>query len=952
MTPRSRGLAIRVLGPLEVTAGGAPLVVDTRKALAILVLVAVERRPFARDELAALLWPESDDESARGALRRTLSVLRSALADRWLRVDRSTVALDPDGTWVDLAVVEDAAGQSDAGTLETAAGLARGPFLAGFSLRDSPEFDDWRATRAVAADRAIAAVLDGLSAASETAGDLAGAIAATTRRVDLEPLDEPSHRRLMALLAQAGDRASAIRQYRACVAVLERELGVAPLAETTELYEAIRDARDEAPRTPPSVVTQAAPAPGPAPRPGTLPLVGRDAELAAILGAWRAPGGDGRLVLVHGEAGIGKSRLADAAGESVAAGGGRVLLSRAYAAEAGIAYGPVVGLLRAALDLPDAAARLARLPTAVVGEIGRLVVLPSSLDAARAGGERRDPADPAARIRLLDAIATTLAALAGGPVRGLVVAEDVHWADDASREALAWLARRLDGRGIVLLLTWRPEDLDDAGAAFATGVERVPGATVLELGRLDRAGVAGLVAAASTAGFASPAVDDLLEASEGLPLFVVEALLAGDGAEPRLATAARSVKALLRERLASVGETAAQVLAAAAVIGRSFDLALVRGTSGRSDDEAVGAVEELVRRGIVRELDPAGTSYDFAHASFRDAAYEATSLARRRLLHGRAADLLRAEPARRDDPARLAQVAGHERAAGRDADAARSFREAGSRARSLSALREAAAFLETALALGHPDVAGIQVELGEIRTAQGDYAGAIAALEAAASVAGDRDLPGIELRLGRVHARRGDDATAASHLDAAIEALDHGGAADATLARALVERALVAVGQGRLELAESSARRGRELADALGDASIAGAADRMVGLAARERGDVDAARAALRQSLALAETDPDPGAAVAARNALALVEASAGDSATAIGLLEAAIEVCRRTGEIHLEAAVENNLADLLHAAGRESASMDHLKRAVALFADVGGRPGELEPEIWKLATW
>ena len=111
MARRNEGLAIRVLGPLEVTVGRSPLVVDTRKALAILALLAVERRPFARDELAALLWPESDDESARGALRRTLSVLRAALDDRWVRVGRSTVALDTDGTWVDLALVEEASGR-------------------------------------------------------------------------------------------------------------------------------------------------------------------------------------------------------------------------------------------------------------------------------------------------------------------------------------------------------------------------------------------------------------------------------------------------------------------------------------------------------------------------------------------------------------------------------------------------------------------------------------------------------------------------------------------------------------------------------------------------------------------------------------------------------------------------------------------------------------------------
>ena len=104
--------------------------------------------------------------------------------------------------------------------------------------------------------------------------------------------------------------------------------------------------------------------------------------------------------------------------------------------------------------------------------------------------------------------------------------------------------------------------------------------------------------------------------------------------------------------------------------------------------------------------------------------------------------------------------------------------------------------------------------------------------------------------------------------------------------------------------------------------------------------------------LAATTDGDDPGPAIAARNALALVEAERGDRAAAIRLLEEALAECRRTGEPHLEAAVENNLADQLHAAGRSEEAMTHLKRAVALFAEVGGRPGELEPEIWKLVSW
>ena len=147
-------LIIRLLGPLEIAVDGRPVVVDTRKALAIVALVAAEGRPFARDELAAMFWPEADDEAARGALRRTLSALRTAIAGAGVVIGRSQVALDPTTATVDLIELERLADSDRAADLEAAAALARGPFLAGFALRDSPAFDDWQATRAVRVERA------------------------------------------------------------------------------------------------------------------------------------------------------------------------------------------------------------------------------------------------------------------------------------------------------------------------------------------------------------------------------------------------------------------------------------------------------------------------------------------------------------------------------------------------------------------------------------------------------------------------------------------------------------------------------------------------------------------------------------------------------------------------------------------------------------------------------
>lgn len=940
-------LEIRVLGPLEVVVDGEPLRVDTRKAPAILALLAVEGRPYARDELAALFWPESDDESARGALRRTLSVLRAALGERWLRVDRATVALDGStDVRVDLVALDAAAATGGRDGLARAAALARGPFLAGFSLRDSADFDDWRATRAVSVERRVVDVLERLASAAEADGDIQTAIDAANRLVDLDPLDEPARRRLMGLLARAGDRAGAIRLYRATVATLERELGVAPLAETTELYEAIRDERVGAGRAEATPVE----APASTTNGGTssaarLPMVGRDEALAALLGARHAASPDGRVAVVRGEAGIGKSRLLEALSDGTRDTGGTALVARAFPAEATIAWAPVADLLRVGFALPDASSRLAAVSPIALAEVVRLAPLPSGVPAAAAADQAPD--SPGAKTRLLNAVASTLVALTAGRTPGVIAVEDLQWADEASREALLFVARRLAGRAVLLVLSWRTEDLDAAGLSFASAVESMPGSIVVELGRLGADDVRELAAVASGPGL--PAWDPALLAaeSEGLPLYVVEALAAGPSPDDE---PPRGVRALLRERLASVGETAGQVLAAAAVIGRSFDLDTVRAASGRSEDEAVDALEELVRRAIVREVGTAGHPvYDFGHARLRDAAYDEIGLARRRLLHRRVADVLRAAPGRHD-AARLAQLAGHEQAAGRDAAAAEAYREAGRAARSVFAHREALGHLVAALALGHPDVVGVQVEIGEVRTALGDYAGAVAALEAAAAAADDEALAGIELRLGRVHARRGDVGRAASHLDAALDDT----VASAERITVLIERAAVALRAGDLDVAARIADEARAETAALEDRRRPSAAvARLLGLVALARGDLATAAAELGESVVLAdELSDDPGPAIAARNGLALVLGQAGRPADAIPLLEEALAAARRAGEPHLEAAVENNLADQLHAAGRTDESMAHLKRAVALFAEVGGSPGALEPGIWRLVSW
>ena len=155
-------LTIHLLGAPGIARDGAPVAVDTRKATALLAYLAVTGRSHAREALAALLWPEYDDEHARAALRRTLSTLRTALGAPHLVIDRDTVSLIPGaGLWVDVTEFRARLaacrthGHAAADVchaclapLAEAAALYRDDFLAGFTLRDSAEFDDWQFAQA------------------------------------------------------------------------------------------------------------------------------------------------------------------------------------------------------------------------------------------------------------------------------------------------------------------------------------------------------------------------------------------------------------------------------------------------------------------------------------------------------------------------------------------------------------------------------------------------------------------------------------------------------------------------------------------------------------------------------------------------------------------------------------------------------------------------------------
>ena len=261
-----------MLGSPRIERDGIAVGVDTRKAVALFAYLAVTKQRHSRDTLAALLWPEYDQASARAALRRTLSALNKALEGRDAKVSASSYRLDAGretiglanasashsgpGLWLDVdafhAHVAECRthGHPPSETcprcrrpLEEAVELYRDDFMAGFALRDSPDFDEWQYFQAEGLRRELANALDQLVRCYVAAGDFAPAIRYARRRLALDRLHEPAHRQLMLLYAWSGQRSAALQQYRECTQVLEQELGVEPLEATTQLYTAIKENR-------------------------------------------------------------------------------------------------------------------------------------------------------------------------------------------------------------------------------------------------------------------------------------------------------------------------------------------------------------------------------------------------------------------------------------------------------------------------------------------------------------------------------------------------------------------------------------------------------------------------------------------------------------------------------------------------------------------------------------
>ena len=260
-------LKLFLFGSPRLECQGENVELSLRKAFALLIYLAVTKGDFSRDELATLFWPESDQSSARANLRRTLYLVNKKCDQETISAGKEIVRLNPNiDLWTDVETFKQALEVSglseyspdeldadDIKLLEQAAELYESDFLAGFSLADSPEFDEWQFFEAESLRRMLVAALWQLVSAYQSLEDINKAIFYARRWLVLDSMHEPAHRLLMELYAKSGQHAAALRQYKECERILDQELGLSPQPETTDLYQQILQHRETMPAPPAKV---------------------------------------------------------------------------------------------------------------------------------------------------------------------------------------------------------------------------------------------------------------------------------------------------------------------------------------------------------------------------------------------------------------------------------------------------------------------------------------------------------------------------------------------------------------------------------------------------------------------------------------------------------------------------------------------------------------------------
>ena len=729
-------MEFRILGPLEVASAGE--VVDLgglkqRALLAVLLLHANE--VVSSDRLIEALWQEGPPETALKALQVYVSQLRKLVGRERLQTRAPGYLLRVEEGEFDLALFRSLRAEERP---HEALSVWRGPPLGDFAYQRFalPEIARLEEQRLACLEERVERDL-----AAGLHGDLVGELEALVAE---SPLREGLRRQLLLALYRSGRQAEALEAYQETRKALVDGLGIEPSRELRELHQAILN-QDPALDLVGLAAAERDSARG--------AFVGREDELAELIaGLDDAIAGHGRLFLLVGEPGIGKSRLADELIVRARERGARVLVGRCWEAGGAPAYWPWVQSLRSYVRETE----LETLRSQLGAGAGDLAPLRPELRERFADLGQPPALEPeSARFRLFEAASSFLTSAA--QLRPLVlVLDDLHAADEPSLLLLQFLARELGGSRLLVVGAYRDVDPTprDPLTTVLTELAREPVTRTLALAGLSERDVARFVTLTSGEAPGEDLVLTIHEETAGNPLFVGEIvrLLAAEGrllADPGGLRPAipQSVRDVIARRLHHLSDECNRVLVLASVLGREFAQEALARVAGASEDELLDTLDQAMVARVVSDVPGSPGRLRFAHVLIRDTLYEGLTTARRVRMHRLAVEALEAFYGDEPGP-HLAELAYHA-VAGSDFDKGlRYARRAGDRALGLLAYEEAARLYSMALdalELSAPDDEKTRCELllslGEAEARAGNMQEAKEVFSDAAVIARRLQLP-------------------------------------------------------------------------------------------------------------------------------------------------------------------------------------------------------------------
>ncbi|MCZ7571669.1 MAG: AAA family ATPase [Ardenticatenaceae bacterium] len=995
-------LRICLLGPFRVERDGE--VIPRRewgrpKDRALLKLLALDRGHLVpQDRLLEALWPDLEPGSAANSLYVAVSRLRKLLGPAPLigrDVAGYTLAAT-DAVWIDVEEFQRLLGQGREWRRRGAWAAAAQAYRAAAALYRGELFEDdpyaeWSLRPREQLRETHFALLEELIECLLHLGALVEAIDLCERGLAQDRTREGLYVQLMRSHGGAGHIAEALQVYERCRRALAEELGVDP-------GPAVRDAHaqlltDDEPgsssvsRGPTTLATAPAAGPGaPAPRPRRaaadrlfLPCVGREQELAYLAARLdAAQAGHGQLVLLHGEPGIGKSRLLEELGRLAASRGVRQLSARCYELERDLPYAPIVDALgRFVLERAEPA----EVPPAL-GQWGpQLAALIPSLRDLVPGLPRHQPLRiDAERAALLAGLTHLLLALSRRASLVLLL-DDLQWADASTVQWLHYLARRLSGAPVLVVGTYSSSDIrpDHPLQRLLESLAGDAAAPLrLELRCLAAEHVAALLPAVSGSVARGRALAARLHReTDGHPLFLIETLgtlletgvlrldeqggweEAGSAmlaAERRLPLPP-NLREAIRWRVRRLNEPERRVLMAATVLARGFQPEILARMTGLTLDTVFDALEAMAGHQLVRPS-PTGSGFDFRHDLIQQVAYADLGPDRRRALHAAAAEALQARAAER--PPAVREVAGelahHWCQAERWSPAFRYALLAGDHAREAFAPREALAHYQRAAEIakhqpalfGSGDRTGLLERLARAYADLGELDAAIQQFEALRDLAralDDRPLEGRALlALADAHYWRHDfgqaEALVAEALGRAEDLGNRG-----LRAGSLVTAASVVMAQGHLEAAERHcgavlALTGeRPPAEGGEDSVLAGArlnALGWLGLLREFQGDHERALPAIEASLQLGMEFHNPFLTGRSRFALGMSLGNRGRYEDALAALHDAFRLAEAGGDRYFLPRLPNTIGWVYSELGDLRQAEEWNRRSIALARETG----------------